>query len=199
MVDPVNLTNYKRSTVELEEALLWSVLVAGKNAINTAKALDIFLIALHRRFGLYVNLPKHGYYPFEVIRHYTVEDLQPMLKSAGIGCHTSKSKSIHQLANSRLDLTVCTVDDLEKIHGIGPKTARMFILHTRPNASVAVLDIHVLRYMADNGIDVPVSTPTGKKYKDLEIKFLMLARKAQKTVADFDLMIWRKYSGREVA
>lgn len=194
MVDPVNFTNFNRSVVELEEVALFSVLVAGKNALNTAKSLETFLASAHWKLGIY-----HRFCPFHAVSQFTLAELPQMLKDSGIGCHTSKSKSVHQLANSGLDLRTCTVDDLEKIHGIGPKTARMFVLHTRPNANVAALDVHILHYMADNGIDVPRTTPSGRKYKELEQKFLGMARKANKTVADFDLEIWRKYSGREVA
>lgn len=120
-----------------------------------------------------------------------------MLQDSGIGCYNNKAKSIHQLAHAGLDLRTCTVDELEGIHGIGPKTARMFVLHTRPAAEVAALDVHILHYMSDRGISVPKSTPSGRRYKELETKFLEMARKAGKTPADFDLEIWRKYSGRE--
>lgn len=194
MVDPVNFTNFNRTVVELEEVALFSVLVAGKNALNTAKSLEIFLASAHWKLGIY-----NRFCPFHAVRQFSLEELPQMLKDSGIGCYTSKSKSIHQLVHSGLDLISCTVDDLEKIHGIGPKTARMFVLHTRPDVNVAVLDVHILRYMADNGIDVPASTPSGRRYKKLETIFLGLAQKAKKTVAEFDLEIWRKYSGREAA
>lgn len=194
MVDPINFTNFFRSDEELEEVALFSVLVVGKNALNTAKSLETLLCSAHWKLGVYGR-----FCPFYSLRQFTLSELPQMLKDSGIGCQKSKSKSVHQLVHSGLDLRACTVDELENIHGIGPKTARMFVLHTRPNVDIAALDVHILRYMADNGIDVPRSTPTGRRYKELEIKFVEMAKKAGKSVANFDLEIWRKYSGRQAS
>lgn len=194
MVDPVNFTNFNRTEVELEEVALFSVLVAGKNALSTARSLETLLASAHWKLGIYGR-----FCPFHALRQFSMEELPQMLIDSGIGCYNSKSKSVYELVRSNLDLRTCSVADLEKIHGIGPKTARMFVLHTRPNSDVAALDVHILHYMSDNGVDVPRSTPTGKRYRELEKKFLEMAKKAKKSVADFDLEIWRKYSGREVA
>jgi hypothetical protein len=79
-----------------------------------------------------------------------------------------------------LNLRTCTVADLEAVHGIGPKTARMFLLHSRPAQRVAVLDTHILAWLAQCGVaDVPRSTPpAGKHYERLELAFLDLCDKA---------------------
>jgi thermostable 8-oxoguanine DNA glycosylase len=100
--------------------------------------------------------------------------------------------------NSGIDLKTCTVDDLESIPGIGPKTARCFLIHSRPNQQLGALDTHILRYMREQGYDVPKSTPSSKKYKEVEKKWLKLAneisKKTGKTLAEVDLDIWRKYA-----
>ncbi|NBP02621.1 MAG: hypothetical protein EBU90_21370 [Proteobacteria bacterium] len=98
------------------------------------------------------------------------------------------------LASRGLDLKTCSVSDLESVRGIGPKTARCFLMHSRRGARYAGLDTHALKYMREKGIDVPKSTPTGKKYLELEAKFLELADRSGKSVAEFDLEIWRHYS-----
>ena len=193
MVDPIYLTNYTRSDVELEEVLLFSVLVAGKNAITTSKRLDVFLKKVHEKLNI------KTFCPFCILRQFSENEIASLLKESGIGCYNSKAKSIYQIVNVDLDLRKCTVDDLEKIYGIGCKTSRMFKLHTVPDVNFAVLDVHILRYMADLGIDVPKTTPTGKKYKELEIKFLELVKKSDKTAAELDLFIWREYSGRKAS
>jgi len=130
MVDPVHFTNFNHTTIELEEKSLFSVLVAGKNALTTAKCLEKFLASLHWKLGIYGR-----FCPFHCIQQFEVAELATELHASGIGCHNSKGKSIYQLANSGLDLHTCTVEQLEKIHGIGPKTARMFVMHTRPPRS----------------------------------------------------------------
>jgi thermostable 8-oxoguanine DNA glycosylase len=87
-----------------------------------------------------------------------------------------------------------TVDDLESIKGIGSKTARFFVLHSRPKVRHAVLDTHILKWMGALGINVPKATPPKKKYKELEEKFLALADERKMSVADLDLHIWKTYA-----
>lgn len=44
-------------------------------------------------------------------------------------------------------------------------------------------------------IEAPLATPAaGATYRRLEVEFLKLADAAEMEVADYDLMIWRKYS-----
>jgi len=37
--------------------------------------------------------------------------------------------------------------------------------------------------------------PSGKKYREIEKAFIKLAKKAKKSVAEYDLMLWKIYSG----
>jgi len=188
MVDPIKFTNFNRTTDELEEVLLFTVLVAGKNALTTAKSLDKLLHFIGWRYGS----------PFEYLKKYTQPALKGLLHIHGIGCYTHKAKAVHQLVNSELDLKKCTTDDLEGIYGIGPKSSRMFILHTRPNSRVACLDVHILHYLRDKGYDVPKVTPSSKKkYKDVEDLFLEVAK--GKNIAEFDLEIWNLYRKKKYA
>jgi thermostable 8-oxoguanine DNA glycosylase len=61
-----------------------------------------------------------------------------------------------------------------------------------------VLDVHILKYLRSQGFEAPKQTPSGKKYLELEKNFLELAKKNNMTPADFDLMLWTKYSTKEV-
>jgi thermostable 8-oxoguanine DNA glycosylase len=93
-----------------------------------------------------------------------------------------------------LNLRTCTVDDLETIRGIGMKTSRLFVLHTRKDSMCIPLDVHILHYLRDNGYDVPKATPgSKKKYRIIEKLCVQLARKAGKSCADWDLDIWNVY------
>ena len=86
-------------------------------------------------------------------------------------------------------------EDLEKIHGVGMKTSRCFILHSRKDAQYAGLDTHMLKFLRSKGIDAPMSTPSSKKqYLTLEKYVLYYAQLAKRSPADFDLEIWRQYS-----
>jgi len=145
--------------------------------------------------------------PFEAIRDryaydnklFNIKDedyktIPDLMKIAGIGCYNQKSRTFVELAHSRLDLRICSAADLEKIYGIGMKTSRCFILHSRKNVRYAGLDTHVLKFLKAMGHDVPKSTPTGKKYLKLESVFLNYADMVYKMPAEFDLDIWNQYS-----
>lgn len=187
MVDPINFTNYNRTDIELEEAILFGLLVANKNAATTARLLDTFLKDHAHR----------GATPFIIFRTMDLELISNRLKQYRFGCYNNKAKGIYQLARSGINLRTCTTDDLEAIHGIGRKTSRLFILHTRPDARCIPLDTHILHYLRDIGYIVPVSTPSSKsKYETIERLCIQLSRKANKSCADWDLDIWREYSSK---
>lgn len=189
MIDPVNITSYNLSKERLEEKILFWICAAGKNAITASKNLDKFLIQIHSRFKIRL------YHPFYCIRKLRREELPILLKNNGIGCYNNKAKSFWQLAHSKLDLSTCSADELEGIHGIGMKTSRCFIIHSRENAQYAGLDVHILKYLKDLGYIVPKTTPSKKEYLNIEKIFLDIVKKSKKTIAEYDLMIWRKYSG----
>lgn len=189
MVDPINFTNFNRNTYELEETLLFGLLVAGKNAITTSRLLDNFI----------KDFKYEDETPFEIFRRFNADEVPTLsvaLKDYGFGCYNAKAKGIHQLVRANLDLKTCTVDDLEKIHGIGMKTSRLFVLHTRQNAKCIPLDVHILHYLRDLGYEVPKATPDKTKYLAIEKICIGLAKKAKKTCSEWDLGIWRMYSSK---
>jgi thermostable 8-oxoguanine DNA glycosylase len=190
MIDPVNITKFKNTKEELEEVLLFWVLAAGKNALTASRCLEKLLQSIHN------NLNIKLYNPFECIRKINKSELPNVLKYNGIGCYNNKAKTFYELANSGLDLHECSAEDLENIYGIGMKTSRCFIIHSRRNASYAGLDVHILSFLRDNGYNVPQQTPTRKSYLEIEKIFLDLVKKSGMSVAEYDLMIWREYSGR---
>lgn len=185
LIDPENITKFDCDDEELQLAVLFWICAAGKKATTVARGLDNMLSHGEKIF----NVSE----PFSIVRSFGSQ-LSSFMKFFGIGCYNNKSRSMLDIAQRNLDLRSCTVSDLESVYGIGPKTARCFLLHSRKNARFAGLDTHVLKYMRDNGVKVPKTTPSGKKYLDLEIKFLEMADKSGKTIAEFDLEIWRKYS-----
>lgn len=182
MIDPQNITDYNRSDEELEELLLFSAAVTAKTAVVIAKQLDNFLSGIR------------GDSPFDKVRRtISANTLIWRLKAARIGQYKRLEKAFTQIVE--LNPRTCTVEQLEAIHGIGPKTARFFILHSRPNQRIAALDTHMIHYLRDLGYTKLNNTPSSrKKYLELETIFIAEADKAGKTVAEFDLSIWNKYS-----
>jgi len=189
LVDPANVTNYRMSQYELEEFALFSIVVAGKTASTQARLLQDFLNDIPALFLGEIS-------PFAKIR-YMINGgiLRDKLEKSKLGQYTKIYKAFREIVMLPIDLRTCTVEELEAIHGIGPKTARFFILHSRPNQKVAALDTHILRYMREElGIPTPKSTPSGKKYAELEQLFIKHAEDLGRDTAELDLEIWNRYS-----
>ena len=134
-IDPKAVTNYERTQEELEQFWIFCILVAGKNADWAARCVTRLL-----------SRKLDGQTPLEFLEAEG-NALHNTLVANRVGQYNRISKAIE--GSYGIDLRTCTVEELEAIHGIGPKTARFFILHTRLNADVAVLDTHVLKWMRD--------------------------------------------------
>ena len=216
MINPIDVTHFDRSTAELEEFLLFCVVVAGKTAATQAKLLHKLLyeyvVVLNKEEKLYAaHIPGdidqlNSFYdgrftedtPFSRIRFLIQRGiLKDFIKASKLGQYNKIERAFQELVESDLDLRSCSIEQLEAIHGIGFKTSRFFVVHTRKNQSHAILDTHILKYMRDEmGIsDVPKSTPGNRKeYAKLESLFVQHCAEAKRNVAELDLEIWTKYS-----
>ena len=182
--DPFNCTNFNRTDEELDNFFVFCVFVAGKRADMTAKKVNSMIENYPHRSAL------------QIVREH-IEDsthaLDTLLRKYKFGKNDLYQKCFRKAVN--LDLRNCTVQDLEAVPGIGPKTARYFLIHSRANANVAALDTHILRYMREElNIETPKTTPSGKKYLELEKKFIKHAQSLGEPIADLDLTIWKKYT-----
>lgn len=187
MIDPRKVTDYNRSAVELEEFMLFAIVVAGKSAFQQAAKLEQFLAY------------RGDMTPFQYIRWLDThpdlggEGISRMLRQVKMGQYERITTAFRGVANvfgekSNLTLSVRLV---ECIKGIGMKTARFFFMHTLPDQQYACLDTHILRWLSGLGYaDVPKTTPRGDKYLQLESIFLQHARHLGKTPAELDLEIW---------
>lgn len=187
MIDPSDVTNYDRSLAELQEYWLFSVVVAGKTATVQAKALERFLTT---------DIPDElkDATPFEKIQWMVDTNvLLQRIKDSRLGQFTRLERVFKD--SLQFDMKTVTTDQLETIPGVGAKTSRFYVLHTRKGARVAALDTHMIRHMRDLGLTTQKGTPpAGPTYKKLEEQFIKLADQAKMTVADFDMMIWNKYA-----
>jgi len=182
MIDPSDITKYDRTEAELQEFWLFCILAAGKPAFRMARLLDGMLTTLR------------GDMPFDKFGQLEYWELRGLLQMWRIGQYRRISEAFQQTFERKPNLFTCSVEDLESIYGVGPKTARFFIVHSRPGQRYAVLDTHVLKHLASLGYKVPKSTPTGANYRRLEKIVLALADGAKMTPADFDLSIWNSYA-----
>ena len=193
MVDPDDVTHFNRTLSELEEFFLFAYFVAGKKATVIAKKLEEFLSDPDLSM-------QDGNTPFERIQELASGDedaLESHLKKHGMGKYSVSVYGISHAAYS-LHLPTATLKDLESISGVGPKTARFFLMHSRPNQRLACLDTHILRYMREElDIPTPKTTPSGKKYLELEKKWLAHCDEIKRDPAELDLEVWVKYANKQ--
>ncbi|KKM05393.1 hypothetical protein LCGC14_1754610 [marine sediment metagenome] len=178
------MTDNELSLWELQARLIYAVLVAGKSA-EFAEMKTLALVG-NRVDDL----------PFQIINdHIVCGDIEDWLRRERTGSYGRLVKCLPDLI--RLDPHNCTIQELEAVHGVGPKTSRFYILWTRPDAMCAALDTHVLKWLRSLGYDAPKSTPqTGARYEELEQAFLREAKERGTTPRELDYEIWAWYATR---
>jgi thermostable 8-oxoguanine DNA glycosylase len=193
MINPKDITKFDRTNAELQEFLLFCVVVAGKKSSIQAEKLETFLS------NAVWNIKGAKESPFELIRRSVKwGTLMQKLVDCKIGQYKRVKKTFTEAAyiGETQDIEGWGLDILETF--LGPKTARFFLLHSRPNQEVAVLDTHILKYMRlEMGVDAPKSTPTGKRYRKLEQQLITHIKGLGENIADFDLRVWTKYSEKK--
>ena len=193
MINPKKVTKYNRNKSQLQEWLLYCIMVAGKKSEIETQKLAKFL--RDGRMGFNLS-------PFVMIRKLMgisscAEDgLMQQLKKYKIAPYTMRYNSFVDAVNLLPDdLSEVTIDDLQQVRGISTKTSRFFLTHSREDFDEPVLDTHILRYLSDLGYDVPKSTPQNPTvYAKVSAIFKRLANFEGKSVTDFDLEVWKQYS-----
>lgn len=191
-----------QSDWDLQAKLLYSLIVAGKSANFTDRAMRNLLVEVCQVCGCRMPEAKNGetwaeLSFFDMFAALTHVEIFECLRAARTGNYGKLLKAILQLIAADFDLRTVTSEQLETIHGIGPKSSRFYLVWTRPQERHAVLDVHVLRWMRQLGYDAPKQTPTsGKKYQQLEQQFIAEADKRGMTPRQLDSQIWERGAGR---
>lgn len=169
---------YDRTDEELEAFLIFAICVAGKNADQTIEKVKKML---------------RSHSPFAFLRAVRkTSSIDELIKAFRMGQYDRIGSAINGVIDANLDLRTCTPDQLEAIRGIGPKTARFFIMFTRPNQRMACLDTHILAWLRDRGIKAPKTTPSGKSYARLEETFLSICDEKGMDPTTMDYAIWQE-------
>jgi hypothetical protein len=185
MVDLDNVTNFNRTEAEAQEFLLCAIVVAGKKGKTQALKLELFL-------NVHPEIKDNSCTPFEYVsKLIQYELLMDSLKSAKLGQYERLYNCFTAL--TRYKALNVTIDELEAIKGIGMKTSRFFLTHSRESSRYAILDTHILAFMREElGYKTPKSTPQSPSvYKEIEEAYLAYADSTGKSLADVDLEIWR--------
>ena len=189
MINPAEVTNYNRSQYELEEFILFCINVAGKKSSIEAPKLEVFIERAK-------DITKETT-PFNCIRKLIkLGRLQEIMHWAKLSPYKQRYNS-YVAAVKIQDLQTVTLNRLLQVPGVGLKTARFFLSHSREDFDEPMLDTHILRFLRDQGYsDAPKSTPTNENtYYYFANIFKNIARQLGKSVTDLDLEIWKKYSG----
>lgn len=182
MINPFKIP--KRFTrTYLEEFILFAIVVANKPALQMAAKLNDFLSEL-----------SDGSPFFRVKYLMATRHLDSMLRKHRMGQYGRISKAFR--GAMKLDLDNLTVEALEMVHGIGPKTARFIMLYYKPKSNIVPLDTHVLKFLGELGYTVPKSTPTGQHYLRLERAFLAEAGRRNMTAKELDTQVWQSKANR---
>ena len=197
MINPAEVTNYNRTQSELQEFILFCINVAGKKSSVEAPKLEVFLqrakdvTAKHRKSELMKDAS-----PFDCIRALIkMGRLEEIMHWAKLSPYKQRFNSYVAVSKIR-DLQTVTLNHLLTIPGIGLKTARFFLSHSREDFDEPMLDTHILQFLRDNGYrGAPKSTPSNVGvYNYYANIFKMFARVSGKSVTDLDLEIWKQYS-----
>ncbi len=183
-------TDFNRSVAELEEFLMAGVCVAGKSALTQARRLGLFLRSP------FLAKSELGLSPFEKVKALSARSrLYDVLVQVGMGKYSLITQSFRAMTRDpHLDLRVCSWERLAQIPGIGIKTAKFFVLHSRPNQALAVLDTHMHKHLVQNGFAPPRFSPASRSaYTLWQTEVLGLADRAGMSPAGFDLHVWSKY------
>jgi len=194
MIDPYKITNFNRNQYELEEFLLFCIVVAGKTAYIQAQKLNDFLVSVNTRLCMpeYIN-------PFQSLKSAEQHGiLMEEIQKAKLGQYKKIYAGFKYISEHNLDLRKTTTEQLELVPGVGMKSSRFFLLHSDETYkdNIAILDTHILKFIKEN-IDnrAPKSTPTIRvTYKYWEDVFLYWCELNNKNVADFDLEVWKSYA-----
>ena len=193
MITPNSITNFNRSTAELGWFWLFCLSVQGKNSGVQSRKINNIIHCFEDAFQCEVD----PIYVYSKTPHEFSEELEQI----GLGQYdrifTALAETVE--AGGVEFLKTATVEELMGIYGVGPKTARFFILHSCRGARCVPLDTHVIKWLqmvvrANMCSSFTCSRPTNNE--DYLLKEKAALSWMDKifpdiSIADADLLIWK--------
>lgn len=187
MIDPANVIKFDRTDFELEE-FLFALSVAGKSSyVQARKVHDLIHVALAWT-GPADTLP------LDRVRVALREGrLREAMESVRLGQYSRIERALREIIQRGLELRTCSEEELASIHGCNFKTAKFFLVYSRPGVRAAVLDTHVLRFLRELGVDAPRVSPQNRRlYETLERAVQVLADFMEISCAELDEALWKR-------
>lgn len=188
MIDPANVIKFDRDDHELQEFFIFALSVAGKSSyVQARKVHDLIHEAL--AFAGPAEM-----LPLEKIRVAAEAGrLRAAMEIVKLGQYTRIERALREFLDRGLSLRTCSEDDLAGLHGCNFKTAKFFLVYSRPGMRAAVLDTHVLRFFREIGVDAPAVSPQKRaEYERFERYFQALADFMGLSCAELDEALWRR-------
>lgn len=179
-LDPKKITKLDRTQAELEWFLLFCISTAGKDAMVQAKKINEMIDLSHKikhyqSIGIY-SIGCSDTMPINY--EYCSEWMVEFAKLFKLGKYDLIRKSSENIFKNGIHkrLDTVTLDELLQIPGVGNKTARFFLMHSRPGFEGAVIDTHVHTWLEKVcQSDLPKPTTTAK-YISLERLWLSMVK-----------------------
>jgi thermostable 8-oxoguanine DNA glycosylase len=197
--DPGCATAFDRDDEALQLFWLFCILVPGKSATQASVALNR-LLKTCSGFPLTWLLNK-DHFGVDCCRFTggKTSDMTRAIEDCGIGQYRRITTAVRDSAV--LDLSGSPLEVFTLVRGVGPKTARFFLLHSRENSEVAVLDTHIMAWIREWHSDAPYPVPKNR-YEEWESVVIDKMRDLwpEQSLATSDLSIWnqrRKRTGGE--
>jgi len=155
MINPAEVTNYNRTQSELQEFILFCINVAGKKSSIEAPKLEVFIQRAK-------DITKETT-PFNCIKKLIkLGRLNEIMHWAKLSPYAQRYNSYVAVSKIK-DLQTVSLNRLLQVPGIGLKTARFFLSHSREDFDEPMLDTHILQFLRDQGYtDAPKSTPSNE-------------------------------------
>ena len=126
------------------------------------------------------------------------QDIQKKLKEV-YRFHTIRAGYIFNAreAFKNLDITHPNIRDhlVQNVKGIGLKEASHFLRNVGFK-DYAIVDFHIVDILAEHGVIEKPKTLTPNKYTEIENVLRQLAEKTQTSLAELDLYLWYKETGK---
>ena len=214
-IDPLRITDFERNDFSLQSFFLFAVAVAGKPSGITAEKINSMVESFMESW---VENPAYQEGDLEVpdgpLRHLidlTTEciwwnDVSPAgrnLRHAKLGKYQQWDKLLNWFGAEVRDvnhfLRTATLKQLLEVPGVGDKTARFFLLHSRKDEKVVPLDTHILKFVGETFPTCPKVTPRGRAYGFWEGRAKHLFKREMdkngyNNFAEVDLAIWKSFS-----
>lgn len=207
--DYMRPTDFERTRAQQVRFLLFGICVAGKRSAVIAEKLRLAERRLYSESepSALANALDTPEYEQDLAWRLDAlvqdpERFERACKRAGLGKYqllrAAAEEVARRFAADALWIDHAGLDELLSIPGVGPKTARFFLVHSRRGARHIILDVHILATLGELGMKVPKATPPEPRYSAIEREAIaLLESQGIRDLHSWDIDRWRQRAAKE--